>query len=374
MKFYSTAEQMRGNAPSYADPFVVQWESPTSDERRYIVFDGVGEYLTYHSRSRYTTCHEVLISPSYNTQDDVYGHPAFDIDSPDPTICPDTLKREMMADIVDVLCKQYPHHAERIRSTLDTGSTSWVWMTSPSTTKMSKHLVITGICFSMWRCQMKTLVNTLISLNRSYSSYIDTGIMRRLGSLRLPLNHKRHVCDDLGNIIQASPILTFDNPIHKFTDGLIMIHDSNMYTMLNTVILSPGDMDEAYTTTVTHTNTTDDTNDHDTIDMDASVEELASAFDKIDSLYHTGLQVSTMSPSGHLSLVRKQPGTCPISGRTHDNVGAYLYKKGCRIFYGCHRGCSISVGRTARKCIDITPWTGKASEDNAMIINASMDI
>lgn len=371
MKFYSTVESMKSNTPTYSDPFVVQWESPFAEERRYIVFDGVSEYIRYHTQGRYTTCHEVLIPQSYNMDDDIYGHPAFDIDSTDTSICPDTLKRDMMIDIVDTLCLQYPLHSDKIRSLLHIDSTEWVWMTSPSTKKLSKHLVITGICFTMWRLQMKTLVNTLISLGRSYSSCIDTGIMRRLGSLRLPLNHKRHIYDDNGDIISLSPSLIFDNPIHRFNDGLIMIHDSNMHTMRNCITLSPGDIDSKYTHVAIPS--TPNTSISNTIDVDVDVDELVHAFNKIDSLYDTGLQPSTLSPTGYLSLVRKYPGTCPISGRIHDNIDAYIYKKGCKILYGCHRGCTIMVEGTTRKCIDITPWKGRACEDNAMIINATID-
>lgn len=83
MKFFSNLESIRAANLPYSDPFILQWEIPNpkdNRERMYIVFDGVQEYEKYMNAGRYKTCHEVFLSQTYNKDDEVTGHPAFDID------------------------------------------------------------------------------------------------------------------------------------------------------------------------------------------------------------------------------------------------------------------------------------------------------
>lgn len=409
MKFYGSVESMRSHPPPYSDPFILQWEIPQPRdkvERKYVVFDGISEYLKYHTEGRYTTCHEVFLSQGYNADDDVYGHPAFDIDMKLPKESePASTAKELyervglpehwmdmlQEDILHILIRQYPAMKDIILHAHCIGESSigkediqglnpWIWMSSPSLEKVSKHLVVGRICFSMWRTQMKLLVKELLALKKSYTSAIDEGILRKLGSLRLPLNHKRHKygnpsMNGLPIVEKISPTLVFDDPTHKFTDGVILIHDANMYTMKNGIVLTPSDLAPEYQQQLVNVygiyqapslvgDTDDSTHESD--------HELVSAFIRVDKLYHTGLKIGKLSGK-YLPLIRKSPGTCPISGRKHDGDNAYIFKKEGRVFFACHRGCSIKIEERERKYIDITPWTGISCEDIARLAHEDVN-
>lgn len=403
MKFYGTVESMRTHPPAYSDPFILQWEIPAPKdgvERKYVVFDGITEYLKYHSQGRYNTCHEVFLSQTYNVNDDVYGHPAFDIDmkiskDSSPPSTPDEIltivglspewEKMLQEDIITILCKQYPTMEQDITRILspreDTVYNPWIWMTSPSLHKISKHLVISKVCFSMWRTQMKLLTKDLVALNRPYSRAIDEGILRKLGSLRLPLNSKRHTYGPVGSdgaptIAKISHPLIFDDPSHKFTDGIVLIHDANMYTMENGIVLTPSDLSPEYQQHISNSYGIYQMPSLQSVEMDEcteeSLDELINAFNRIDKLYQTGL-VPGKKTSKYLSLVRKRSGTCPISGRVHDGDNAFVYMKNSKIFFSCHRGCSIKIAGTERKYIDITPWKGDSREDIARLANSDIE-
>lgn len=460
MKFYRTYESMRSHPPNYSDPFIVQYELPQSVQnidqnesgRTYIVFDGIGEYLKHHCKGRYTTCHEVFLSQSYNINQDIQGHPAFDIDKKLPsnsdtyggynpqtldTLLPGNWISMFQEDVIAILCKQYPSMEKQIKKCLSNtyenkqapisstslGTTSntgeepvtdipsisddrdpWVWMTSPSKKKISKHLVILSIIFSKWRAQLKLLVKDLKNLNRPYSDCIDDGILRKLGSLRLPLNSKQHkyapdnvttsidinptnigvstpksVTNIYNNfpqirqIIEYSPILTFDNPMHKFTDGLVLIHEANMDTLKDSIMLTPSDLSLQYQELLM----SDDigfyksplisSGEESEMEL-VSEDKLLDAFFRMDRCYNTGLTPGTLSGK-YLPLIRKSIGTCPISGRIHEGDNAYIFSKNGTIFYACHRKCTLLLNGEEKKFINITPYPAKTSESIAKAIH-----
>lgn len=375
MKFYGSIEGLRAHPPSYADPFILQWEIPQPRdgvERKYVVFDGIDEYMRYLSNNRYNTCHEVFLSQGYNPHDDLYAHPAFDIDIKSEFDVESDWVELLQQDIITVLIQQYPALKDqilRIRS-----HDIWIWMSSPSPDKISKHLVISKVCFSMWRVQMKLLVDSLLKLERKYIKGIDAGILRKLGSLRLPLNHKRHIYGDSG-IEKYSPTLQFDNTSHRFTDGIVILHDANMYTMTEGLVLTPSDLSPEHQAILSHSygvyNIPGSSPSEDDDLDDVNSDELTAAFNRWDKLYNTGLCIGKIS-GNYLSLIRKAPGKCPISGKEHTSDNAYIIKRGYKILYGCHRGCVLKTDGIERKCIDITPWKGNAAEDNARIIHESM--
>lgn len=371
---------MRNHPPQYSDPFIVQWEIPhprDNIERKYVVFNGIAEYLSMHKNNRYTSCHEVFISSTYNPLDDIIAHPAFDLDLklPKESNIPTSLselqryvglsddwKQMFQEDIIRILCKQYPAFKERISQLSD----GWIWMTSPSLEKVSKHLVIRNICFSMWRAQMNILIDELLTLDRPYVKAIDNAIIRKAGSLRLPLNHKKHIIEN-DKIVKYSPTLIFDDPSHKFTDGLVCIHNDNMYTMEESIFLSPSDLHTDYQSSVKITDEYHSfDNDDDEYDL-SSDDDLLHAFITMDKRYKTGLTPGKIS-GRYLSLIRKREGQCPISGRSHTSDNAYIFSKNGKIFFGCHRGCSVTLNGYQKKCIDISLWKGKSSDDMARLI------
>lgn len=385
MKYYSTIESILSKSAMYSDPFILQWEIPNPKDNRdrmYVVFDGVKEYMNYLNNGRFTTCHEVLMSSSSN---DIHGHPAFDIDIKDKDFIEYnkyiknnnntismllTWESKLEKDIYNILSVQYPNHI---------GDIEFVWLTSTTSSKISKHLIIKNIVFTSWRAQMKILVHGLKSLysdnkldiykditsvsEKVVIDCIDDGIMRKNGSLRLPLNTKKPI---EGYTLDTMPKLIFDNPKYTFLDGLIMIHEENKYTVLGATILSISELhsslivDEVIPVPVVkgYNSMIDNTSTELSMD-DASI---SIAFDRLNKKYNTGLQIENINGS-FVSLKRMCPGTCPISGKIHDSDNAYMYNNGDKIYFGCHRGCSITLDGKPRKTIDITPYSGHAATD-----------
>lgn len=164
MRFFNTLQSLSSASLSFADPFVVQWEIPEprdNRERMYIVFDGMEEYEKCLVQGRYTTCHEVFISPNYDSSEEVMGHPAFDFDcKPETsnssisvdvsTLLPPDWRIQLQNAIIASLCTQYPSHEDELRVLLS-NPYNWVWMTSPSKDKISAHLTIRCILFPTWR-------------------------------------------------------------------------------------------------------------------------------------------------------------------------------------------------------------------------------
>ncbi len=358
---------MKSNPPPYGDPFVVQWEIPNPRdqlERLYIVFNGIQEYRYCLDKGRYQTCHEVLIGPSYDTSDDIVGHPAFDLDLKVkdfdgilPMIdgmaqFPDGWIYAFEQDLIQVFKAQYPS----ISWSMD--MPAFVWLTSPSSIKASKHLIIQGITLITWRAQMKILIKGLRALlpPRPYLQALDEGIYRKFGSLRLPLNTKK----------SSTSRLLFDNPKHRFEDGLIMIHNqiSNNSRMLWASDLDPILQEEDATLFMTKPKQI--------IKQDLALEApMERAWAILEARYHTGLE-STPIKGSYMALQRVHPGPCPISGRIHEHDNAYLFAKGPLIFYACHRGCSINIEGKEHKAIDITPHISSNSDITAHQILSTM--
>lgn len=343
MKFYRSFDILRSKADKFQSPLVLQWEIPKPRdalERMYIVCESVTEYMYYLNRGRYNTCHEVFVSPLYETDSEIYGHLALDIDIHVKDL-PSTWYDDLCQDILSVLQEQYP-----TSGISDIGKT--VWISSASSEKISRHLVIHGITFTMWHTQMKLLIEGLKSRSNCKSishviDGIDLGITRRLGSLRLPLNRKR----DKDNI------LTFDDPTHTFTDGLVLIYDENKYTMKDTHLLLVGDLNDDLKLAGSYSCQKESVQSYIANDNDDVVSKAIEIFCKEEDRRGFGLQPASSSPIEGgvcISLRRVRPGKCPISDKIHDSDGAYLIVKNIKfngncfdVMFGCHRKCMTSV-------------------------------
>lgn len=371
MKFFRTLESLRVKAPSYGDPFILQWEIPVPrDEctRMYIVFDGIKEYMTCLKNGKFNSCHEVFISSSYGVGDEVQGHPAFDIDihvsdtehKEGYSLLSPTWQEELQEDIKLVLSMQYP--SSNIYDILSDQKdiSPWVWMSSNSKGKISKHLTISNLTFITWRSQMKLLFSTLKSLpedkrksSKLVLDAIDDGICRKAGSLRLPLNRK--IRDKDGNISNAS--ITLDNPTHNFTHGVVLIHQENLYTV--GAILGYDHLAPEYQEQSTYIPPGCESVGSVLI---ADEGAMSKALIALNSKFDTGLIPGKVS-GGYMSLNRSRPGICPISCKIHESDNAYLFMKGPIVYFGCHRGCVFKVHNVERKYIDITAYNHLKGED-----------
>lgn len=392
MKFFSTLESIRAASLPYGDPFILQWEIPNpkdNRERMYIVYNGVEEYERHLKSNRYTTCHEVFLSQTYNKDDEVTGHPAFDIDrKQDPnsniplaSLLPAEWQNMLRDEIISSLCRQYPQHTEEICTTLS-DSNSWVWMSSPSDKKISKHLVLKGITFTTWRQQMKILVEDLLNsnLDKSIKEAIDEGILRKAGSLRLPLNTKKpkveEYTDEYGVPCTRlhTSTLQFDNKAHSFLDGLVLIHDANMHTLRNSILLTASNLAPEYQEKCTYISPSLGQYDYEPIECnDEKLGLIGQALNNLNKMWNTGLEGGDIQGT-LLPLKRVAPGKCPISGKMHDSDNGYIFLKGDKVYFSCHRGCAVHIDGKDRKIIDITPPSEKYHNDIAYSIHCNLDV
>lgn len=355
MRFYRTIESMLNRLPNYSDPFVLQWEIPEPRdecERLYIVFDGVEEYIRQFRRGRYNTCHECFI-PIMGTN--IIGHPAFDIDMELQELNP-SWQEDLLKDIHRAMKVVFPD--------IDIDKLVPVWMTGTNPSKISRHLVISNIALTSWSEQMKAIVEVIRDIrhpcsSRSVIEAIDDGIYRRHGSLRLPMNSKRP--SPVTSIIDGHKVtemktypMLLDDPRHTILDGLVLIHEANMYTMNDAIILSIADMKDEYVPV--------ETIHEEEYEVDDSL--AGEAFRRLNQRWDTGLSMGT-GTGRFIPLNRMKPGKCPISNIEHESDNAYLLVTSTgRIMYGCHRGCKVN-GKS--KLMDITPVKKSRGEINAMI-------
>lgn len=338
MRFYQSLISLQSNPPSYGDPFIVQWviPDPTGEqERKYIVFDGVNEYLRHFIKGRYRTCHEVFISIGMK---DVTGHPAFDIDMEDPDL-PSSWQENLISNINTAMNILFPG--------IDIDVVP-VWMTSKNPTKLSKHLTIRNVVFTSWAEQMKSLVKIIksFSSNNKILDSIDEGIYRKNGSLRLPMNGKKPVNG------RSYPLI-MDDKNYTILDGLVLIYNANLYTLEGSHILGLSDMRDEY-------RPVEVSRQEDTTYSCPDMSIAGDAFSILDKRWDTGLSMS-VDIGKFVQLRRNKPGKCPISSNIHESDNAYLLTTHTgKVLFGCHRGCKMANGS---RTIDITAY-GTSTEEN----------
>jgi len=339
MRIFSSLDHVARWVCPYQDPFIVMWEIPSDQkvdecDRKFIVFNGIDEY----KRSSYRTCHEVLIPNTLSMEDDVMGYPAFDIDGPLSMANRKGWEEEFENDVANILSKIHPSKETNIKDSVD-----FVWLISPSDKKVSRHLVVRGVVFVEWRYSSTILYREM----KKWGDCIDGNILRKKGCLRLPLNSK----------VDGMPLVFRDD--RPFEDGVILIHEWNRCDKM--VPLFPNDIDPSFLTI------TDIIGKEGRLVDDVDDSICGKAFSDLDTTFNTGLKISGESGSkGFINLTRQRPGTCPISGKVHDRVGAYMYMSKGRVYYGCHRGCTLRYGGMTRKTIDITPLIPSMAKKIAM--------
>jgi hypothetical protein len=340
-QYYRTFESLRAKADKYQSPFVVQWEIPKPrDEctRLYIVFSSMTEYANHRKMGKFDTCHEVFVDNNYDpNSDELFGHPAFDIDIHDMKYGDNSWYDDFISDVLTVLRYQYNSNITSLGKI--------VWMYSRSNEKVSRHLVLHGITFAEWRKQNKILIEGMKSHPNLKShpdiiSAIDTGITRKLGSLRLPNNRKKG----------KDNYMLFEDPTHKFKDGIVLIYDETRYTIEGTEFLLYGEL-RPELRSIPYVPPAESVQVYD-LDGDLELDsnsKLAKIFAKFDK-GRSGLTI-TKRNGLFFTLKRVKSGICPISDQVHDSENAYIVYVQDKILFGCYRGCRTSTFK--RKTIDI---------------------
>ena len=342
MEFYRKFESLRAKATKHQSPFVVQWEIPKPrDEctRLYIVFSSMTEYAKHRNLGEFDTCHEVFVDSNYDPDsDELYGHPAFDIDIHDMKYSDNSWYNDFISDVLTVLRYQYNSNITSLGKI--------VWMYSVSNEKVSRHLVLHGITFPMWRKQNKILIEGMKSLPNLKShpdiiSAIDTGITRRLGSLRLPNNRKKG----------KDNYMLFEDPTHKFEDGIVLIYDETRYTLEGSEFLFFGNLRPE----LQHAKYVPSVGSEQNYDLDDEYQEnsrISKALAGLDRCFNTGLIIEGRKGNIY-RLKRVKSGKCPISSKIHDSDNAYIIDKSTVPFmpefhFGCCRGCNIDGKKLIR--------------------------
>lgn len=271
------------------DVFTVQEE--TSLGRRYITFPSVTAYT--HMLNTLNHCHEVFKDP-------FVGRPAFDFDFPSP---PDKgWEQKVETTLRSIFNDEF-----------GVPNIKFVWMeTKYETSKVSKHLVIQNVRVTNWNEVMKRSI--ALSLKMSSGIDVDTGIYRKNGSLRLPLNAK----------LDKGVAKTFIGN-HSFFSGLVGIYPENEHEI-------------EYTISKTYAPIQPIISSHIDIDEDVVNERLKV----LDGVFEVG------GINGEfIHLKRIKGGECLITGVYHERDNAYLiYKDDGRVLFGCYRGCKLFGKKT----------------------------
>jgi hypothetical protein len=162
----------------------------------------------------------------------------------------------------------------------------------------------------------------------------------------------------------------FDNPNHRFRDGLVLIHEANMYTLKGGVILTVSELAPEYHDQCTYVPPSVMSIDTHTYESVGDENLMINALNLLNKFYDTGLDAGIMNGS-LLPLHRKYEGTCPISRRLHESDNGFLFMKGGKVFFSCHRGCTVTINNEVKKAIDVTPYS---KDDNEIVLACLNDI
>ncbi|XWV24750.1 hypothetical protein QJ856_gp1033 [Tupanvirus deep ocean] len=319
--------------------------------RYYTVFPSFKEFLK--NREKFKHCHEILVD-HINNKPNLAGRLVFDFDiknvnskddNPNSGIfIPKNFKEQIENNIIEVI--------ERYFNSVDTNKFEFIWSTSQNPKKFSKHLTVKNLYFDNWMTMSKTFYKLFcIVWDETHSwmkssKLIDFQIVRNRGSLRMVGSTK----------IDGYP-LVFDNEKHKLTDSLIRIYFKTQKEQEQ--LVTENNINKSVFDNVLYCETDEISEQQHTINFEPKKIE-KPAYDKI--IFEKAFNIyNGISPGVFkmgkingkvLSLIRKKPNKCLMSGKIHDQENAFLIinkgdseysvRFGC--FRYCHRKKTVYIG------------------------------
>lgn len=219
--FYSINDAITCDTPSKTSFIIANERKKKSGDigRSYTVFPRFKTFL--ENRDSYPHCHEIIVD-HINNKPNVAGRLAFDIDLKECNTrdgrIPSRYTKQIELTIIAVL-NRYFHD-------VDMSKLEFVWSTSPSDVKISKHMVVKNLYLEEW-ITMSKIFYRLFSIiwEESYNwiaaiDLVDSQIARPSGSLRM-----------VGSSKIGGGKLVLDNDNHTLQDSLIRIYYRNRAAM-----------------------------------------------------------------------------------------------------------------------------------------------
>lgn len=355
-KFFSINDAINSDMDSN-NPFIIANETTTSTGhigRYYTVLPNFKTFVV--NRTKFPHCHEILVNHK-NSKPDLAGRLVFDFDLKlSEQEIPSDFKRQIENTIVKVI--------ETYFANVDIEKLEYIWSTSQNPLKFSKHLTVKNLYFNNWISLSKIFYKLFcIIWDNDYmwinsNKLIDFQIVRKHASLRM-----------VGSSKIGGAILTFDDNSHTLTDSLIRIYSNNhkkeeqLVTIDNVI---PSVFDNVI--------------ENESFDTNQNIENIyyclknsklekpcydsivyEKAFEIYKSIHPNIFKMGKINGS-ILSLIRKKPGTCLLSGKLHENENSFIaiQKKddSYSVRFGCHRFCYSNR----------TIYIGSITMDNYMIL------
>ena len=319
--------------------------------RYYTVFPCFKDFL--RRRNDYPHCHELLVD-HINNDKKMGGRLVFDFDIKSDV--PADFKKQIEYTVADVVIRFF--------TGVDDNILEFVWSTSHNPKKFSKHLTVKNLYFDNWMSMSKIFYKLFCNvwdeshLWISSSELIDFQIVRKNGSLRMVGSTK----------INGYPLI-FDGP-HHLTDSLIriyfkkdmdleqMVRKENIVKDVFNKVLDGEDRHEVplvadHSMTIGSTPRKVEKPSYEPIIYQ-------KAYEVYESI-NPGIFKMGKIRGNILSLVRKAPSPCMLSGKMHEHENSFIkiIKDNFQysLDFGCYRYCSPS------KTINI----GTMSIDNFMV-------
>jgi hypothetical protein len=351
---YFNIEDALGSAIKSKTAFIIANERIAKDKhigRYFTVFPSFKDFLA--NREKYKYCHEILVDHN-NNKPNPAGRLVFDFDikhvinkedSPEDGIyVPKNFKEQIENTVIEV-AEQYFHN-------VDTNKLEFIWSTSQNPNKFSKHLTVKNLYFDDWLSLSKIFYKLFCVVwdeTHSWmksSKLIDFQIVRKRGSLRMVGSSK----------INGYP-LNFDNINHTLTDSLIRIYFKTQRQKEQ--LVTKDNINISVFNNVICENPTETSKQFHTIIFGPKKIE-SPIFD--NNVYTKAFEIcNTISPNvfkmgkingSILSLIRKKPNKCLMSGKLHEQENAFLVinenESDYSVRFGCYRYCyrtrSVYIG------------------------------
>lgn len=347
---YFTIEDILKAPVNTKTAFIIANERITSKGhvgRYYTIFPAFQEFL--NNRNKYKHCHELLVDHKHN-KPDLSGRLVFDFDIKTSCLQNDniipTKFKDQIEDIVVAVVEKY-------FVDVDTDKFEFIWSTSQNPKKFSKHLTVKNLCFDNWIYMSKTFYKLFCILwDEKYlwiksCKLIDFQIVRNRASLRMVGSSK----------INGFPLI-FDNEKHTLSDSLIRVYSEKdrkkeqIVTRKNII---------SYVFDCVIYENTDDISAEQSFKIGCYPKKIERpVYDKIvyEKAYHI---YNVIHPNVFkmgkingrtVTLIRKKPYKCLMSGRLHESEnafirihqdnGLYVIEFGC--FRYCYRKKTICIG------------------------------
>lgn len=327
--------------------------------RYYTVFSSFNCFLKL--RDQYPNCHEILIDHKNNIPDNM-GRLVFDFDIKKTENIPEDFKIQIENIIVDVV--------ERYFRNVDSNKLEFIWSSSKNPNKFSKHLTVKNLYFDDWISLSKTFYRLFcIVWDETFSwiksqKLIDFQIVRKRASLRMVNSSK----------INGYPLI-FDNQNHTLVDSLIRIYQEKIKEK-EQLVTNNNIIDSVFSNVLGYEEPDEDTAIP--INISSSIRPIekplydVKIYDMAFNIYqeiNPGVFKMGKINGNILSLIRKTPSKCILSGRLHEHENAFIKIKKDGAQYSIRFGCNRFCSKTREICI------GSITTENLMVmINTDLKI